>query len=460
MHPAHVTPWVLLASLVGCARGDSTRATWSTSSTVLAGSESRPAWTLRKLGSDGFDSVASVAALPDGGLVIAGHFEGTIELGSDRLVSAGETDAFIARLDAAGEIEWAERLGGAGFDAATAVLVDRAGNPIVVGDLSGTAVIGERRLRASGPSDVFAVSFAEGGAIRWVVRLGESYWDTAAAAALTSDGSIAVVGSSGRSDRHDDRTGAGRSDVLVALLDPTGALRWQRNVAGTGWDQGFAVAAHGDGSIAVAGSFDGTLELGTRRLVSAGMSDGFLLFLSPAGRVEEARRIGGKGRDAITALASWQDGQTALAGHFTGTVSFGATTLVGQRGSRAFVARLDRSGEPSFALDTGPGEAAALLALPDGALLLAGSYSLALELVASDPSEVVLHHIAASGQARALLRLTGSLVTARGLALTRRGDAAVVGAFAQRARLGPRAIESSDGLDGYLMTAWLAAAVE
>jgi hypothetical protein len=451
-HPSRVTPWFLLAALTGCAATDPTRPTWSTSSTVLGASDSRPAWTLRKLGGDGFDSIAAVAAMPDGGLVIAGHFEGTIDVGSDRLVSAGHTDAFIARLDPAGQVDWAERLGGAGFDAATAVVVDRDGKPVVVGELSGTARAGAFRLRARGRSDLFAVSFGADSSVQWAVAFGESDWDAAASAAVTADGSIAVVGSSGRDERDDDRARADDSDVLVALVGPGGNLRWTRTFGGTEWDQGFAVAAHPDGDIEVAGSFGGAMELGASRLVSAGVTDGFTARLSPAGRIGRTRGIGGKGADAVTALAVWKDGATALAGHFNGSMSFGATPLVSHGATHVFVARSDAGGEPSWAVDVGAGEAHALGALPDGSLLLAGSYSIDLELVAGDPSEVILHRIATSGHPRALVRLSGSLVNARGLAVTGDGDAAVVGSFVREAHLGARTVEAEDKLDGYLMT--------
>jgi hypothetical protein len=187
------------------------------------------------------------------------------------------------------------------------------------------------------------------------------------------------------------------------------------------------------------------------------VTDGFSLRISPTGRVVNARRFGGKGADAISALAIWQDGTSAMAGHFTGSVSFGATPLMSGGESHAFVARFDAGGEPTWALDTGGGEADALLALADGTLLLAGSYSQSLEMVAGDPSAAVLHHIGPSGSYRALLRLSGSLVTARGLAMVGDSDAAVVGSFVQRARVGSRAIEAEDKVDGFLMTTWLGA---
>jgi hypothetical protein len=395
--------------------------------------------------------------MPDGGLVIAGHFEGTLELGSDQLISAGHTDAFIARLAPGGEVDWAERVGGAGFDAATAVLVDQAGNPVLVGEMSGTVTVGDQRLRARGQSDVFAASFGGDSRIRWAVAFGEAGWDSAAAAAITADGSIAVVGSAGRLDRDDERARADDSDVLVALVGSTGKVRWVKRFGGAEWDQGFAVAAHPGGDIEVGGSFGGTLESGAARLTSAGVTDGFALRLTPAGRIVKARQIGAAGADAVTSLAMWPDGASAMAGHFTGRLSFGSTPLASGGESHVFVARSDAAGEPIWAVDAGAGEADGLLALPDGTLLLAGSYSLALELVAGDPSEVVLHHIGAHGHLRSLLRLSGSLVTARALATTRDGDAVVGGSFVRRARLGSHAIESEDTVDGFLMTTWLGA---
>jgi hypothetical protein len=456
MRRSFATPFILLGSIVGCATTDPPL-TWSSSSTVLAAAASRPAWTLRRLGGDGFDSIASVAAMPDGGLVIAGHFEGTIDLGSDRLVSTGETDAFVARLDPAGQVEWAARLGGAGFDAATAVLVNGAGDAIVVGEVSGSARVGDRRLRARGRSDLFAVSFGPDSAVRWAVAFGGSDWDAAAAAALTPDGSIAVVGTSGQVERARGGAPVDDADVVVALIGPAGEVRWLSTFGGREWDQGFAVAAHPDGGIEVGGSFGGTLERGGTRLVSTGVSDGFTLRLSPAGAVEGARRIGGLGADAVTALAVWPDGATAIAGHFTRRLSIGATALASGEEPHVFVTRSNPDGEPTWAVDVGSGEADTLLALPDGTLLLATSRSQTTDPAATEPSEVVLHHIAASGQRRALLRLSGSLVHARGIAATVDGDAVVVGSFAGKARLGPRAIEAEDNLDGFLTTTWLGA---
>ena len=441
----------LLLAIAGCAAAEPPRTAFSMPAAILEPATSG-AWTFHRVGSDGMDSVAAVAALPDGGLVIAGHFEGAIDLGSDQLESAGETDAFVARLDRTGEVEWAARLGGAGFDAATAVVMDRAGNPVVVGDFTGSLRAGGRQLRARGQSDAFVASFRPDGTVRWGVALGGPEWDTAAAAALTSDGDIAVAGSTGTLERSDDRARVDDSDVLVARIAPDGALKWTRTFGGTEWDQGLAIAADRDGEVAVAGSFGGDLSLGVVSLVSAGLSDGFVLRVTSRGGISRAERIGGAGADAVTALAIAPDGTTALAGRFTGSVTVGDEVLVSAGESDAFIARAGADGRFDRAIRIGAAgadEVRALIALPGGGLLAAATTSLSRE------SQVMLYLVAESDAIFNLARLPGSFVSARGMAATRDGTAAIVGSFAHRVEAGSRAVAGAGGLDGFVMTTWL-----
>ncbi|MGD8414140.1 MAG: T9SS type A sorting domain-containing protein [Candidatus Latescibacterota bacterium] len=108
----------------------------------------------------GFD----VASGADGGVVVAGWFWGTIDLGGGTMVSAGEKDAFVAGYDRFGTHLWSGRFGDAGWDAGFGVDTDGAGNTAVAGAFEVSIDFGGGTLvNPGGPSfgctDAFAARF-------------------------------------------------------------------------------------------------------------------------------------------------------------------------------------------------------------------------------------------------------------------------------------------------------------
>ncbi|MGI9598937.1 MAG: SBBP repeat-containing protein, partial [Acidimicrobiales bacterium] len=73
--------------------------------------------------------------------------------------AAGGADAFVSRLDSAGDLVWARQLGGTSFDEGRAVAVDVAGNVYTTGRFLGTADFDPgpdvAELTTAGGSDVF-----------------------------------------------------------------------------------------------------------------------------------------------------------------------------------------------------------------------------------------------------------------------------------------------------------------
>src|SRR4051812_33642064 len=81
--------------------------------------------------------VGSIDALPSGEAIVVGGFATSCTMGGTTLTSAGDDDAFVARLDAKGTARWVQRFGGPGLDRATLVRLDPVGNAIVAGTTSG-----------------------------------------------------------------------------------------------------------------------------------------------------------------------------------------------------------------------------------------------------------------------------------------------------------------------------------
>ena len=89
------------------------------------------------------------------------------ETNETTLTSAGHIDIFVAKYDASGDLAWARRAGGTGFDEGNGIVVDGAGNSHVTGSLPNLATFGpgetrETTLTSAGDVDIFVAKFAGG----------------------------------------------------------------------------------------------------------------------------------------------------------------------------------------------------------------------------------------------------------------------------------------------------------
>lgn len=396
------------------------------------------------------DAARSVAVAPDGSVLVAGQFETDLTIGPDDLVSEGEGDGFLIKLSPAGRPLWSHRFGGAGADTAAAVVVDRDGNAIVVGTRAGELRFSDGRLPARRHEPAFALSFTPDGVSRWATSWGAG-GESVAAAALAPDGGVLVVGSreghrGERAVTHED------SDGFLLRLDPSGEPAWTVTLGGPRWDEAHAVAVGDDGTIWVAGTFTGTMILGSSTLVSAGGDDGFLASVGPDGQVRSARRLGGPDDDAITSLAVTADGAVAVAGWFEGEIALGRDRLVSAGAADAFVAVLDPRGVWRWAGRRG-GEGfdgvTALAALPDASILVAADASAGGDdPLAPLPGRSELVRFDAGGAARPVTAIEGPLVAISGLAVAGPRRAVLAGWFLRDVRVGGRVLRSHGDFDG------------
>lgn len=110
-----------------------------------------PAGTLRWSKAFGTHAFAdSVAVAPDGRILLAGHFQGVIDLGRGPLKSVGGYDIFAATFTADGNIEWSGRFGDQRNQFLIKGIYSHAGAIILAGSFHGTIDFGTGPLVASG----------------------------------------------------------------------------------------------------------------------------------------------------------------------------------------------------------------------------------------------------------------------------------------------------------------------
>lgn len=277
----------------------------------------------------GLEQVLALTASGDQ-LYASGRFGGTVTFtGHAPRVSAGGTDAFVARIDAAtGNVSWTLTFGGTGDDELEAVAFE-SGRLIAGGAFRGTISIGSLPpVTSTGSRDALLVGVTAGGAALWATTFTGADPAVVRALAARGDGDVVAAG-----DHYGDtRVGgvtlvsAGQWDAFVARVDSsTGNVRWATNMGGPGWDVHNAVAVDPTtGVIVVGGSFAETITTGVPvPITSRGETDAVTFALdATSGGVLWADSFGGLQSDAVHALAVDAHGHIARSGWYEGGVTF------------------------------------------------------------------------------------------------------------------------------------------
>ena len=105
-------------------------------------------WATRA-GGTGAETGVGVTVDAAGNVYTTGTFEGTVDFdpgpGVFNLTSAGDSDAFVQKLDATGDLVWATRTGSTDSDSGKEIAVDGTGNVYVIGEIKQNAANWDNR---------------------------------------------------------------------------------------------------------------------------------------------------------------------------------------------------------------------------------------------------------------------------------------------------------------------------
>lgn len=368
-----------------CANGKSCKVGTDCVSAVCGGSVclDNYVWA-RDLGGQGAaTSVSGVALDAMGNATIVGILNGSTNFGGGMLTSVGGDNVFVARYDSGGNPLSAIVSGSAGKQSATAVAVDVGGNSVVAGDFEGQLQLGCSLVTAVGGSDVFVAKSSPFGVCSWTAKFGDGLDQHAKAVATDAMGNIVVAGdfegSINFGSAANKLTSLG-GDIFLAKLDPSGTHLWSRRFGDAEEQRVTALATNGAGTVAIAGMFLGSLKLGPTALldVGSGAFDIFLAEFDGAGNHLWSTSFAVSAPFAdVNGLAIDSTGSVYATGDFVEAIDFGGTNFASD-GVQMFIAKLDGTGKHVWSKAFGAGQDArgTSIALdPAGNLIVTGVFT-------------------------------------------------------------------------------------
>ena len=112
--------------------------------------------------------IADVEATTDGGILAAGYFAGTVNLGNFKLVSdGGSIDGFIVKYDENRNVSWAKSIGGNSEAYITSIEENSNGEIAVVGRCYDTVDIEGNTIGVLGGYNGLVIKYDSNGNVIW-----------------------------------------------------------------------------------------------------------------------------------------------------------------------------------------------------------------------------------------------------------------------------------------------------
>lgn len=201
--------------------------------------------------------------------------ESSLTWGSPVRAFSGNTDSFVLKVNNAGALQWNTFLGGTGDDYGYGIGVDANQSVYVAGESS--LSWGSPVRPSSTPPEAFAAKLNSSGALQWNSFLGGLSGDYGRALAVDVSENVYVAGKSQASWGSPFRPFTGATKPFVAKVNAGGALQWNGFLGGT-LDYGYAITVDSNGSVYIAGESYGTW--GSPLSPYTGGGDGFIAKLN------------------------------------------------------------------------------------------------------------------------------------------------------------------------------------
>lgn len=333
---------------------------------------------VKQIGSTGDDYAFSVDLDSTGNIYVVGYFTGTVDFdpgaGVSDLVSNGNNDIFILKLDSNGDFVYAQNFGSVSQDRGVGLSVDSFDNVIVAGTFQNTVdfdfdVVDTYDLISNGNTDIFVLKLDPTGDFIQAQSFGGTGFDSLEELALDSNNNIYTTGAFQSTVDFDpdlvdvsNLTSAGSEDIFISKLSPAGDFLYAHRIGGGSGESGKSIAIDQSNNIFITSNFSGTIDfdpdlVDVFNLTSFGSTDAVVFKLDASGDFLWAKQLGGASSELGETLSVDSSNNVYVTGYMDGLGDFdpgiGVFNLDVLDNQYTFILKLNNSGDFIWAKQVG-----------------------------------------------------------------------------------------------------------
>lgn len=312
-------------------------------------------WAVSINGPTNEDEIDAVASDNQGNVFISGKFEDTLHVTGypTPLISNGMADIMLVKYDSFGIFQWVKQYGAVGEDNVFDAVCNQNGDVFISGYFQNTIQIDTISITSYGGFDAFLAKLDSAGNVIWVLQYGGTSDEGGNEVAIANNGQIIVGAKSlgnitiGAISFANPNPGIG--DSYVISVNPDGTVAWARTISGVGASRAKAIAVDDVGNVYCGGDFISSNyivdESGIHHnLSSNGGRDAFVSSWTVSGDLRWFKNWGSTGDEMCKGLATTNNSDVYLTGPFTNSVNFAGNILVSTGTNDFFIWKLNTDG--------------------------------------------------------------------------------------------------------------------
>jgi PKD repeat protein len=200
----------------------------------------------------------------DNNVITTGFYYAYVKIENDSIISQGQSDIYLCKLDSNGNKIWLVTAGGTGSDDSRSIVVDANDNIFMCGSFIQSANFGSTVLNSFGSRDGYLAKYNSMGNLIWVNHVGGMSFNDNMFAIATDGYNIYSTGWFGDTALVGGTTliSTGMQDVFVSKYDNQGNSKWSMQGAGLISSYGHDITINSNGEIYLTGYFAGLIDFG------------------------------------------------------------------------------------------------------------------------------------------------------------------------------------------------------